>query len=157
MNTLGIDYGDNLIGLAIADNILAVAMPLVAFKEKTMRLDIDYVAKVCLEETIEKIVIGLPLNMDGSEGDRASKTRSFGEAIKKVTGLEVIYKDERLSTAEAKRGFSIFGDTHNVGADNGRPNNKSIEQKQKAKQSGELDIASAQIILQSYLDSLRFL
>ncbi|MCL2591735.1 MAG: Holliday junction resolvase RuvX [Defluviitaleaceae bacterium] len=150
MNILGIDYGDNSIGLAIADNILQVATPLKAFKEKTMRLDVDYIAKVCENEAIEKIVIGLPKNMDGSEGERASKTRSFGNALQKVTGLEIIYKDERLSTAQAKQGFSAFYDNFNIRTAN-------TTAKKSAKKSGELDTASAQIILQSYLDGLRFL
>jgi len=156
MNTLGIDYGDKQIGLAIADNTLAIAMPLKSFKEKTMRQDIDYVAAICSEQIISKIVIGLPLNMDGSEGERASKTRSFGNALSNASGIEVCYKDERLSTAEAKRGFSAFESFDSQNAKS-KPNtkNNNFNNKQKAKNSGELDTASAQIILQSYLDSFR--
>ena len=123
MRILGVDYGDKRIGLALSDVLGIVAGPLGTYESQSMRKDIDYIAALAKEKQAEAIVLGLPVNMDGSHGERAEKTKAFGRNLEKVSGLSVIYKDERLSTVSAE------------------------------KSKGVIDTVAAQIILQSYLDS----
>lgn len=133
MRILGIDYGDARIGLALSDELKILASPLETYKSQSMRKDIDYVAEIAKKYNCEKIVLGLPLNMNGSEGPRADKTRAFGRNLEKVTQLPIIYKDERLTTIQVERAF----DEGNL-------------RKDKRKQI--VDRNAAVLILQSYLD-----
>ena len=133
MRILGIDYGDARIGLALSDELKILASPLETYKSQSMRKDIDYVAEIAKKYNCEKIVLGLPLNMNGSEGPRADKTRAFGRNLEKVTQLPIIYKDERLTTVQVERAF----DEGNLRQD-------------KRKQI--VDRNAAVLILQSYLD-----
>jgi RNAse H domain protein, YqgF family len=131
---LGVDYGDARIGLSVSDELETLASPLVTLKSESMRKNIDAVAKVAAEEKVLRIVIGLPLNMDGSEGARASKTRSFGRVLEKVSGLPVEYFDERLTSVEAEEIMESVG-------------------VKKNKRKNLVDRIAAQLILQSYLDA----
>lgn len=133
MRILGIDYGDARIGLALSDELKILASPLETYKSQSMRKDIDYVAEIAKKYNCEKIVLGLPLNMNGSEGPRADKTRAFGRNLEKVTQLPIIFKDERLTTVQVERAF----DEGNL-------------RKDKRKQI--VDRNAAVLILQSYLD-----
>ncbi len=134
MRVLGIDYGDARIGSALSDELEILASPLQTYKSQSMRKDIDYVASVAKENNCGKIVIGLPLNMNGTEGARVEKTKAFGKVLEKVAGLPVVYKDERLTTVQVERVF----DQANV-------------KKDKRKQI--VDKTAAVLILQSYLDT----
>ena len=134
MRVLGIDYGDARIGIALSDELEILASPLQTYKSQSMRKDIDYVASVAKENNCGKIVIGLPLNMNGTEGARVEKTKAFGKVLEKVAGLPVVYKDERLTTVQVERVF----DQANV-------------KKDKRKQI--VDKTAAVLILQSYLDT----
>ncbi len=134
MRMLGVDYGDARIGLSVSDELETLASPLVTLKSESMRKNIDAVAKVAAEEKVSRIVIGLPLNMDGSEGARASKTRSFGRVLEKVSGLPVEYFDERLTSVEAEEIMESVG-------------------VKKNKRKNLVDRIAAQLILQSYLDA----
>ena len=133
MRILGIDYGDARIGTSVCDEMETMALPLKTVKSESMRKNIDAMAKLAREESAGLIVVGLPLNMDGSEGERASKTRSFGKVLSKVTGLEVEYVDERLTSVEAEEIMDTVG-------------------VKKGKRKGIIDTIAAQIILQTYLD-----
>lgn len=133
LRILGIDYGDARIGLALSDELKILASPLETYKSQSMRKDIDYVADIVKKHSCEKIVLGLPLNMNGTEGPRADKTRAFGRNLEKVTQIPVVYKDERLTTVQVERAF----EEGNV-------------RKDKRKQI--VDRNAAVIILQSYLD-----
>ncbi|MBQ8882697.1 MAG: Holliday junction resolvase RuvX [Clostridia bacterium] len=133
MRILGIDYGDARIGTSVCDEMETMALPLKTVKSESMRKNIDAMAKLAREESVGLIVVGLPLNMDGSEGERASKTRSFGKVLSKVTGLEVEYVDERLTSVEAEEIMDTVG-------------------VKKGKRKGIIDTIAAQIILQTYLD-----
>ena len=133
MRILGIDYGDTRIGTSVCDEMETMALPLKTVKSESMRKNIDAMAKLAREESAGLIVVGLPLNMDGSEGERASKTRSFGKVLSKVTGLEVEYVDERLTSVEAEEIMDTVG-------------------VKKGKRKGIIDTIAAQIILQTYLD-----
>lgn len=134
MRILGIDYGDARIGLALSDESETLASPLRTYASQSMRKDVDYIAALCKEKGAERIVLGLPVNMDGTEGPRANKTRSFGTVLARVSGLPVEYKDERLTTVSAERTL--------IECDVRRDKRKQI-----------VDTLSAQIILQSYLDA----
>ncbi len=133
MRVLSVDYGDVRTGLAISDLLGLIASPLPTFKTKSMRYAIDYVSNAAKEYGAEKIVVGLPLNMDGSEGERAQKTKAFGRVLERVCGISVIYEDERLTSVEAE---SILSEG----------NVKRAERKQL------VDSMAARLILQSYLD-----
>lgn len=134
MRLLGVDYGDKRIGLALSDALGIVAGPIGTYESQSMRKDIDYIAALAKEKQADAIVLGLPVNMDGSHGERAEKTKAFGRNLQKVSGLEVIYKDERLSTVSAEKSLI----ESNV---------------RREKRKGVIDTVAAQIILQSYLDS----
>ncbi len=134
MRILAIDYGDARIGLALSDESETLASPLSTYASVSMRKDIDHIAALAKEKNAGRIVLGLPVNMDGTEGERAQKTRSFGTVLARVSGLEVVYKDERLTTVSAERTLIEC----NV-------------RREKRKQV--IDTLSAQIILQSYLDA----
>ncbi len=133
MRVLSVDYGDVRTGLAISDLLGIIASPLPTFKTKSMRNAIDYVSNAAKEHGAEKIVVGLPLNMNGSEGERAQKTKAFGRVLERVCGISVIYEDERLTSVEAE---SILSEG----------NVKRAERKQL------VDSMAARLILQSYLD-----
>ncbi len=101
---LGLDYGSKTVGAAATDALGLTVQPLETIsrqEEKRLRRTLARIAVLCEEMSIGEIVIGLPLNMDGSEGERAAKAREFGEKVAKRTGLPVHFEDERLTTLEA--------------------------------------------------------
>lgn len=136
MKILGIDYGDRYIGFAECDENEIIAYPLEAVKIKSMREGIDVSAKIAERDKIGRIVIGLPLMPDGTEGERASKTRAFGRVLAKVTGINVEYYDERLSTAQAEEYLAMGG----------------VAKRDMKKYTDKL---SAQIILSDYINAAR--
>lgn len=134
MRILGIDYGDARIGLALSDESEILASPLGTYASQSMRKDIDYIAALAKQKKAGCIVLGLPVNMDGSEGERAQKTRAFGSVLERVSGVDVVYKDERLTTVSAERTL--------IECNMRREKRKEV-----------IDTVSAQIILQSFLDA----
>lgn len=110
MRLLCIDYGDRRTGLAICDGDEILASPLGVIEgQKNLH---DEILKIAKENQVEGFVFGLPLNMDGSEGDRAAMTRKFADAIKVKTALPIFFQDERLSTYAAGEKLSQSGLTH---------------------------------------------
>ncbi len=134
MRIVGIDYGDARVGIAVCDLSGTIASAVCTLEVGGMRDAVSKCAVRIAELGAEKIVLGLPKNMDGSESFRAEKTRAFAGMITEETGLEVVFIDERLSTVEA---YTYM----NISDFNGKKRRKVI------------DSLSAQIILQSYLDS----
>lgn len=106
MKILGIDYGDFSIGLAILDLDLDFIYPIKTIfrkKENVIRKSLAEIENIINENNIKKVVIGLPLNMDGSEGIRVEKTKNFSNKLKiRMPDIEIIFEDERLTTYEAK-------------------------------------------------------
>ena len=137
MRILAVDYGDSRIGLAVSDKLGIIASPVGTIKSVGMRGDVDELSRKAQELGAELIVLGLPLNMDGSEGERAEKTRKLGSVISKVSGLEVEFMDERLTTVSAERVL----DEAEMRWD---------------KRKKVVDTISAQIILQTYLDKIKY-
>lgn len=136
MKILGIDYGDVRVGLAVSDVTEFLASGIGNLKITGMNNAVELVCQKIKEHNCEKIVLGLPLNMNGSHGEKADKIKVFGEKLKEATGLCVDYVDERLTTVIA-HGFMNETGTH------GKKRKESV------------DTLSAQIILQNYLDSKR--
>jgi len=129
---LGLDYGERRIGAAISDELEIAAHPLPTIERDGTEM--DRIAEVVAERGVDTIVVGLPLQMDGTEGPAARKVRGFMKALRKyVPGPRVVAMDERLSTAQAHQALSAM-------------------QASRRKRRGAVDRMAAQIILQRYLD-----
>lgn len=136
MKIMSIDYGDVRTGIAISDIRGILASPLCIIKESYQPKLVDKIIELINENKIEKIVIGLPRNMDGSYGYRCDDCKSFGQAISEKINIDIEFEDERLTTVMA----------HNILSDN---NVRGAKRKQT------VDAVSAVMILQSYLDKNR--
>ena len=104
MRVMGLDYGSKTVGVAISDPLMVIAQPLetiVRKEENKLRKTLARISALCEEYEVETIVLGLPCNMDGSEGDRARKSREFGAMLESRTGIRPVFVDERLTTVEA--------------------------------------------------------
>ena len=133
---LGVDYGDVRTGLALSDENRFLAGGLYTVSEGGMRATAKKVAAVAAENDVGIIVIGLPKNMDGSEGASAEKIRAFAALLSPLTSAGIVFFDERVSTMAAHKILNLT-DTRG--------------QKRKA----VVDTLSAEIILQNYLDLLK--
>ena len=137
MRMLGLDVGERRIGVAICDYSGLLATPYTAIVRRNLKKDVETIVKIAAEEEAERIVVGMPFSLDGSEGYQAKKTRRFYEAVKDAaTPMPVDVWDERFSSEEAERRLHEAGVT-------------------PSRNRGRLDAAAAAIILQSYLDSRR--
>lgn len=134
MRIIGIDYGDARVGIATSDETGFLASADCTLNVSGMRDACKKTVDKIRELSGTKIVLGLPKNMDGSESFRAEKTRAFAEMLSNELDLEIIFMDERLSTVQA---YTYL----NITDFNGK------------KRRNVIDALSAQIILQSYLDS----
>ncbi len=102
---LGLDLGEKTIGLAISDRDLGVGSPLETLRRAKFTQDAAALAEICAERRVGGLVLGLPVNMDGSEGRRCQSVRQFARNLEQVAGFElaVAFWDERLSTAAVER------------------------------------------------------
>ena len=136
---MGLDFGSKTVGVALSDPTGLIASPLEIIereREDKLRKTFSRIEELIEEYKVTKIVLGLPLNMDSSEGERVRKTQEFKEALERRTGLEIVFWDERLSTVEA----------HDIMTEAGV---KGIDRKRY------VDKIAASIILQGYMDSLK--
>ena len=133
---LGVDYGDVRTGIAECDISGMLASGIATVKEGGMRNTAVRVAKEAEARSCKKIVIGLPKNMDGSEGERAGVIRAFAEILSSLTDIPIDFYDERMSTMVAYR---YLGATETYGK----------------KRKDAVDTLSAEIILQGYIDKER--
>ncbi|MGD9918483.1 MAG: Holliday junction resolvase RuvX [Paenirhodobacter sp.] len=99
----GLDLGTKTIGVSVSDTMRAVATPLRTIRREKFTLDAAQLLEIVAERAIVGLVLGLPLNMDGSEGPRAQSTRAFARNLEKLTPLPIAFWDERLSTVAAER------------------------------------------------------
>lgn len=134
MRIMGLDVGDKRIGVAISDPMGWTAQPHTVMHRTNPEHDFARLSEICRDWQIEKLVVGLPLNMNGSVGPRAQLVREFAEQLSAVAGIEVEYWDERLSTKSAERTL--------LEADMSR-----------RKRKGVVDKLAAVYILQGYLDN----
>ena len=129
---LGIDHGDVRTGVAVSDGLGLTAQPKELIRERDMAKTAARVAEIAREVEASGVVVGLPVNMDGTEGPRAKKARKFGAKIEALLDVPVHFWDERLTSMQAERALRGRG-----------------SRQRKAK----VDVISAQIMLQSYLDA----
>ena len=98
---LGLDYGDVRIGVAVSDPLMMIAQPLTIIRCTNEKRDLEAIRNVLTERNVELVVVGLPINMDGSEGPMAEKARAFAAKIEAL-GVQVKMWDERLSSKAAE-------------------------------------------------------
>ena len=134
MRILGIDYGDARVGVAVSDMLGFMAQGVRTIKNRGIKNLLSELKEILEEYKPEKIVIGLPKNMDGSEGFRVDATHEFADALKEIYTGEIIFYDERLSSLGAKR---YLNETNTRGK----------------KRKEVLDTVAACIILEGYLNS----
>ncbi|EET46341.1 Holliday junction resolvase RuvX [Thalassobium sp. R2A62] len=99
----GLDLGTVTIGVAVSDRFLSVATPLETIRRKKFSLDAARLLEIAKDRELGGLVLGLPYNMDGSEGPRCQSTRAFARNLEKLTDLPISFWDERLSTVAAER------------------------------------------------------
>lgn len=133
---LGVDYGDKRTGLAECDISGLIAGGIGTISEGGMKKTAQRVAEEAEKRSCKKIIIGLPKNMDGSEGPRADVIKAFGALLGEMTAIPIDYYDERMTTMVAYR---FLGETGTYGK----------------KRKETVDTLSAQIILQNYIDRER--
>jgi len=134
----GLDLGDKTIGVAVSDRMLTVATPLETIRRKKFGLDAEKLLKIIAEREIGGILLGLPRNMDGTEGPRCQSTRAFARNLSRLTELPIGFWDERLSTVAAEKAL--------LEADTTRKRRAEV-----------IDHVAAGYILQGALDRMRFL
>lgn len=100
---LGVDLGESRIGLAVADTLTRSVTPLATIRRTDTARDAATLSTVCAEQRIDEIVVGLPLNMDGTEGTQAARTRDWVDAISSSIGTLISWHDERLSSVAAEQ------------------------------------------------------
>ncbi len=135
MRIMAIDYGDQRIGLAVSDERAILVGDAWTMKEWNMERAVKRIGKLVTERNIGKLVLGLPKNMDGTEGPRAAISREFAELLRQETGREVVLWDERRSSIEA----------HAILHANGR------KEKDHRK---NVDAVAASLMLEGYLGSI---
>ncbi len=133
---LGLDLGTKTIGLAVSNPERSLATPLATIRRKKFTTDAEELLEFATSRQVVGLILGLPLNMDGSEGPRAQATRAFARNLGGKTDLPIAYWDERLSTAAAEREL-ISLDT------------------KRAKRAEIIDEMAASYILQGALDRLK--
>jgi len=97
----GIDFGTVRIGIATADTEIGIAGPYENYNRRTPALDAEYFKRLAKEERIGRFVVGLPVHLSGSESQKSTEARAFGQWLGEVTGVPVEYFDERFTTSEA--------------------------------------------------------
>ena len=100
---IGLDLGEKTIGVAVSDSFLSVATPLETIRRKKFGLDAARLTEIIRDRRIGGLVLGLPRNMDGSEGPRCQSTRAFARNFDRLLPLPITFWDERLSTVAAER------------------------------------------------------
>ena len=112
MRYMGLDYGDKTVGVAVSDEMGITAQPYITItreRRNKLRQTCKQIEDIIREKNIEIIVVGKPLNMNGTEGERIEETREFIEMVRRRTGLTVEELDERLTTVEADRILDATG------------------------------------------------
>ena len=136
MRYIGLDLGNRTCGVAISDGTgtIATAYDTVRFREKDLQKCLECVIIIISEKKVDKIVLGNPINMNGTIGPQAEYVKEFKSMLEEATNLEVILFDERLTSVEVNK-IMITADVS------------------RAKRKTKVDTLAATLILQSYLDS----
>jgi putative holliday junction resolvase len=134
MRTLGLDVGDKKIGISLSDSGRSIAQALKVYRRTTLEKDLKELKQVAEEHGVEEIVIGLPKDLSGAIGKKATEVMAFAEAVQKYTSIQIVLWDERFTTNEANRIFEMAQVSHK-------------------KRKPFIDMMASQIILQGYLDA----
>ena len=138
MRVIGLDYGSKTVGVALSDELMLTAQPLTTIhrdRPTKLRQTLAQIEQIIEQYDVDRIVVGWPKKLDNEEGERCEKTKEFGDMLENRTGLELIYQDERLTTAQADGVLEQGG-----------------IRKDKRKQY--IDKMAASMILQKYLDTM---
>lgn len=133
---MGIDYGDARTGVALSDLLCSIVGSSTVIPSRNAEKAIADIARLAKEQDVGQIVVGLPRNMDGTEGPRAALCREFAQMLHDATGLEVVMWDERRTTVEA----------HNI---------LSQHNYHGQKRKNTVDAVAASLILEGYLNSMK--
>ncbi len=136
MIILSVDYGDTRTGIAVCDKTELLASPVTVITEKESKTLIEKITEIAAEKKAELIVVGLPVNMDGTHGERAQRCVDFAAALTEFSGIETVMRDERLTTVSAHKALDV---TNTRGK----------------KRKAVVDAVSAVMILQDYIDYRR--
>lgn len=136
MRIMGIDFGTKRIGVAMSDELLLTAQGTNSIEVRGMRSDLESIGKLVAENSVAEIVVGLPLNMNGTHSQKTEETLRFVESLRSAVSVPVVTWDERLTSVAAERAL--------LEADMSREKRKKLS-----------DRLAAQFILQGYLDSKR--
>ncbi|MCX7904507.1 MAG: Holliday junction resolvase RuvX [Caloramator sp.] len=136
MRILGLDIGEKRIGIALSDPLGWTAQSLKTLERKSIKNDVEEIIKIINEYKVEKVVVGLPKNMNGTLGESGQKVMNFCQKLLEKINIELIYEDERLTTMAAEKVL--------IDADLSRK-----------KRRGVIDALAATFILQTYLDRIR--
>lgn len=132
MKYMAIDLGDSRTGIAISESGI-IASGYETYKRINIDKDLEHIAQLAKQFSIDVVVFGLPLNMDGTEGERVQKTKEFAELLRPMIDAKIDYEDERLTTVVAEEMLIDSG-------------------MRRDKRKKVIDKIAATIILQSYLD-----
>jgi putative Holliday junction resolvase len=136
---LGIDAGERRVGLALSDESRYLATPLMVLDRRNgIAAVLDAIAAVTAREQVRQVVVGWPLNADGSVGPQAQRAERFAGLVERATGLPIQLWDERLSTHAAEAVLRAQG-----------------RNTRRARARGQIDAVAAAVILQDYLDASR--
>jgi len=130
----GIDFGTVRIGIALANTEVGIAGPYATYNRRSLPVDLEYFRKLAREERIDRFVVGLPVHLDGAESQKSREARAFGQQLEEITGVPVVYFDERFTSVEAEAELNRAG----------------LTSKQR---KARIDKLAAQFMLAGYLES----
>jgi putative Holliday junction resolvase len=136
MRVMGLDVGDNTIGIAVSDALLMTAQGRPTLRRSSWEADLDHLRRIVQESEVDRIVVGKPIHMSGRESRQSQKTSRFASKLSKALELPIIYWDERLTSFAAEQHLEEMG----------------LKWKDRKK---HVDKIAAMFILQNYLDSLK--
>ena len=138
MRVMGLDVGSKTVGVAISDPLgfTAQGVEIIKINEEAKEFGFDRLGELVKEYQVDKFVVGLPKNMNNTEGPRVEASKAYGDKIKEIFNLPVDYQDERLTTVQAERMLVEQADV-------------SCDKRKKV-----IDKLAAQLILQNYLDRM---
>lgn len=136
MRVLGIDLGSKRIGLAVSDEVGSIAFPAGVLERRGRTRDLTALRTLAQERGVGRVVVGLPIHMNGRHGPEAEAARAFAEDLARETGLPVDTLDERWTSVEAERTLREMG-------------------RRPSRQRGDVDAVAATLLLRTYLERLQ--
>lgn len=139
---LALDVGERRIGVAVSDPTGTLARPLTAIFRASRQQDFEAIARLVEEYEVERIVVGLPLSLDGSEGPQARQIRRYAQRLAQAITVPLVFWDERYSTVTAEEMLRVAG-----------KRSRRTRRGQRRPARGDVDATAAAVLLQAYLDA----